>query len=231
MSIIINQNELSEIIKEETEKFKKRKIEERKRDQFAHKFSNVFVEAIDPESDKEQIQESVYSFLKKYTSKENGGITYIVDKTPIDGINTGLKILEKQFSKLEKMDEIEKAWLLEGFNIIKECAHSISKSEPLNENLSQKLERPAPDPSLAMAYVQAYAKKQGYPWHDFKIQRGTYPNCSTVQFKVDRAQPVSNYMDVWWVYPGDYGYKDGASISDRANPNDVNVDARLYGEW
>lgn len=79
----ITETKLKQIIKEELEILKKEKEIERNKDQFAHKFSSVFVEALelDPktETGKNTLNE-VYSFLTQYTLNEvlDNWVTYPV---------------------------------------------------------------------------------------------------------------------------------------------------------
>lgn len=72
--MIITEQKIKQIINEELNNFKKEIEEEKSKDQFAHKFSSVFVEALDLnkyDSDGKQVLNEVYNFLKQYTMQLN----------------------------------------------------------------------------------------------------------------------------------------------------------------
>lgn len=143
--IHLNKDEISSIILEEIQNFKKEKEEEKKKDQFAHKFSSLFVEALEPPEDNvELIKDSVYNFLKGYTLNENGGATYSFDQLAFNQIRRGYILFYKAINDLLKRgildkNSVEYEWFVEGFHVMHTMLSHIKmqKTTPVLESINE----------------------------------------------------------------------------------------------
>lgn len=134
----INSKDFANIVKEEISKFKK----EKQKDQFAEKFSQIFVEALEPsEENKHLIKEDVYSFLRKYTSNNDNVLKdkkVLVSEKSLLNLSFGLKLFGQEVERLKLSNDLEASWILEGLNIAEDELNSIFEKKELLETVLDK---------------------------------------------------------------------------------------------
>lgn len=103
------------------------------------------------------------------------------------------------------------------------------KGEPGEDEAFEKFtkrvkDKDRPPDNVAEAYVKAFGQKNGYNWEQFQAKESKlHPLATVVYFMTAKGY---NYMEVFYVFPGQHGYDDPMSAK-TTRPDG----ARLYGEW